>query len=80
MHVNKDIMRDKDKLKKYMIQLLADQIHDKMTKLFNDMRKRLGINGDANIEEPAINYNDFNQDNNGNLKIKLWVWGISTRV
>ena len=38
-----------------------------MTKIFNGMRKRLDIKGGASIEEPIINYNNFNPDDNGNL-------------
>ena len=38
-----------------------------MTKLFNDRRKRLGIKGGANIEEPIRNYDSFDPDENGNL-------------
>ena len=53
-----------------MIVLVADQIYDKMTKLFNDTRKRLGIKGGANIEEPFINYDSFDPDDNGNLTFK----------
>ena len=38
-----------------------------MTKLFNDTRKRLGVKGGADIEEPIRNYDSFDLDNNGNL-------------
>ena len=50
-----------------MIKLVANQIYDKMTKLFNNARKRLGIKGGANIEEPIRNYDSFDLDDNGNL-------------
>ena len=84
MDVRNDLTLNKNKLKKDTVELVENQIYDKMTKLFTDTRKRLGIKGGANIKEPIINYNDFNQDDNGNLtftyKNKLRVWGISTRV
>ena len=64
---DKDVMLDKGKLKKGTIGLVANQIYDKMTKLFNDVRQRLGIKGGANIEEPIRNYNNFDLDDNGNL-------------
>ena len=60
-------MHDKDKLKKDTIQLVADQIYDKMTRLFNDKRKRSGVKGGANIEEPIRNYDCFDLDDNRNL-------------
>ena len=41
--VEKNITLDKLRLKKDMIELVANQIYDKMTELFNDMSKRLGI-------------------------------------
>ena len=37
----KNIMLEKRKLKEDMIELVANQIYDKMTELFNDTRKRL---------------------------------------
>ena len=43
--VEKNIMLDKLRLKKDTIELVANQIYDKMTELFNDMSKRLGILG-----------------------------------
>ena len=58
-------MLDKPRLKKDMIELVANQIYDKMTKLFNDTRKRLGRKGGANIEGPMRNYDNFDLDDNG---------------
>ena len=53
-----------------MIELAANQIYDRITKLINDRRKRLGIKGGANIEEPIRDYNSFDLDNNGDLNFK----------
>ena len=53
--VEKNIMLDMLRLKKDMIELVPNEIYDNMTKLFNDMRKRLGIKGGAGIEEPIRN-------------------------
>ena len=50
-----------------MIELVANRIYDKMTKLFNDSRQRLGIKGGANIEEPIRNYDNFDLDDSGKL-------------
>ena len=50
-----------------MIELVANQIYDKMAKLFNDTRKRLGIKGCAIIDKPIRNYDNFDLDDNGNL-------------
>ena len=52
------------------MQLVADQIYDKISKLFNDRRKRLAIKGGNKIVEPIIDYDNFNPDDNGNLNIK----------
>ena len=62
-----DIMLEKNKMKKDMIELVANQIYDRITKLINNRRKRSGIKGGANIEEPIVNYDSFNPDDNGNL-------------
>ena len=65
--VEKNITLDKLRLKKDTIELVANQIYDKMTKLINDTRKRLGIKGGATMEEPIRNYDNFVQDDNGKL-------------
>ena len=65
--VEKNIKTDKLRLKKDTIELVANQIYDRMTKLFNDTRKRLGIKGGANIEKPVRNYDCFDLDDNGNF-------------
>ena len=45
-----DIMLDKNKMKKDMIELIANQIYDKITNIINDRRKRSGIKGGAKIQ------------------------------
>ena len=42
-------------------------MYDKIAELFNERRKRLGIKGGANIEEPIVNHESFDLDDNGNL-------------
>ena len=44
-----------------------NQIYDKVTKLFNERRKRFGIEGGDNIVEPIRDYETFDIDDNGNL-------------
>ena len=65
--VENDITHEKDELKEDTIELAVNQIYDKMTKLFNDTRKRYG--GD-NIKDPIKNYKNFNLGDNCNLTIK----------
>ena len=50
-----------------MIELVANKIYYKITKLINDRRNKLGIKGDTNIKEPIENYDRFRLDDNGNL-------------
>ena len=50
-----------------MIELVANQIYDKITKPSNERRKRLCIKGGANIVEPIRDYDSFDIDDNGNL-------------
>ena len=54
-------------MKEDTIELVANQIYDKITKLFNEKRKRLGIKGGANMVEPIRDYDSFDIDDNGNL-------------
>ena len=62
-----NIALEKRKVKEDTIKLVANQIYDKITKLFNERRKRLGIKGGSNIVEPIRDYDSFNIDDNGNL-------------
>ena len=51
--------KTKNALKKDTIELIANEIYDKLTKLFNGRRKRLGIKGGKPIAEPIRNYDKF---------------------
>ena len=57
-------------MKEDRIELVASQIYDKITKLINERRERLGIKGGAKIVEPIRNYDSFYLDDNGNLNFK----------
>ena len=60
-------MKTKDALKHDTINLVANQIYDKLIISFNDTRKRLGIKGGIPIAEPIRNYRDFYPEDDGNL-------------
>ena len=62
-----DIMLEKNKLKEGTIELVSNQIYDKIAMLINKRRERSGIKGGAKIVEPIRNYDSFNLDDNGNL-------------
>ena len=51
-----NITLEKCKVKEDKIELVANQIYGKITKLVNERRKRLGIKGGANIVEPIRDY------------------------
>ena len=57
----------KNALKHDTIELVVNQIYDKVTKLFNERRKRFGIEGGGNIVDPIRDYETFDIDDNGNL-------------
>ena len=69
--LDKDIidtaMKTKDALKCDTMELVANQIYDKLTILFNDTRKRLGIKGGIPTAEPIRNYRDFYPEDDGDL-------------
>ena len=48
-------------------ELVANQIYDKLTTMFNKSRERLGINNGTPIEEPSIKYNSFKLADDGSL-------------
>ena len=48
-------------------ELVANQIYDKLTIMFNKARERLGINNGTPIEEPTIRYNSFKLADDGSL-------------
>ena len=56
----------KDKFKRGTIELIANQIHDRLTLSFNNVRKRFDIKGGRPIE-PIRNYNNFKLADDGAL-------------
>ena len=60
----------KDAFKKDTIELVANQIYDKLTIFFNNDRKRFGIQGDKPIIEPVREYRNFKLTKNGKLSYK----------
>ena len=60
----------KDVLKKDTIELVANQIYDKLTLFFNNDRKRFGIQGGKPIIEPVREYRNFKLTKNGKLSYK----------
>ena len=60
----------KNALKKDTIELISNEIYVKLTKLFNDRRKRLGIKGGTPIAEPIRDYSKFKLKNDGTLSYK----------
>ena len=62
--------KTKNALKKDTIELIANEIYDKLTKLFNDKRKRLGIKGGTPIIDPIRDYSKFKLKNDGTLSYK----------
>ena len=48
-------------------ELVANQIYDKLTIMFNKARERLGIENGTPIEEPSVQYNSFKLADDGSL-------------
>ena len=63
-------MKTKNVLKNDTIELIANEIYDKLTKLFNDRRKRLGIKGGTPILDPIRDYSKFKLKTDGTLSYK----------
>ena len=63
-------VKTKDALKRDTIELAANQIYDKLTILFNNDRKRFGIQGGKPIIYPVREYDYFKLTNNGKLSYK----------
>ena len=63
-------VKTKDTLKRETIELAANQIYDKLTILFNNDRKRFGIQGGEPIIDPVREYDNFNLTKNGKLSYK----------
>ena len=59
--------KDKNALKRDTIELVANQIYDRLTIHFNNDRKRLGIQGGEPIIEPMREYQNFKLTKNGKL-------------
>ena len=51
-------------------ELVANQIYDKLTIMFNKAREKLGINNGTPIEKPTIKYNSFKLADDGSLTFK----------
>ena len=62
--------KTKDALKRDTIELVANQIYDKLTIFFNNDRKRFGIQGGKPIIEPIREYDNFKLTNKGKLSYK----------
>ena len=62
--------KTKNALKKDTIELIANEMYDKLTKLFNDRRKRLGIKGGTPIAEPIRDYSKFKLKTDGTISYK----------
>ena len=62
--------KTKDALKRDTIELVANQIYDKLTIFFNNDRKRFGIQGGEPIIEPMREYRNFKLSKNGKLSYK----------
>ena len=60
----------KDALKRDTIELVANQIYDRLTIFFNNDRKRLGIQGGEPIVDPMREYQNFKLTKNGKLSYK----------
>ena len=62
-----NITLEKCKVEEDTIELVSNQMYDKITKIFNERRKRLSIKGGDKIVKPIRNYDSFDLDDNGNL-------------
>ena len=60
----------KNALKRDTIELVANQIYDKLTIFFNNDRKRFGIQGGEPIIDPMREYQNFKLTKNGKLSYK----------
>ena len=63
-------IKTRNALKKDTIEFIANEIYDKLTKLFNDRRKRLGIKGGEPIIDPIRDYSKFKLKTDGTLSYK----------
>ena len=65
--------KTKDALKHDTIELVANQIYDRLTIFFNNDRKRFGIQGGEPIIDPMREYRNFKLTKNGKLSYKRTV-------
>ena len=63
-------IKTKNALKKDTIELIANEMYDKLTKLFNDRRKRLDIKGGTPIADPIRDYSKFKLKTDGTISYK----------
>ena len=63
-------VKTKDALKRDTIELVANQIYDRLTDFFNNDRKRFGIQGGEPIIDPVREYQNFKLTKNGKLSYK----------
>ena len=75
----------KDILKKDTIELVANQIYDRLIIMFNDTRERLGIESGTPVVEPIRNYDNFRLSDDGELSFKskrtvIYLGNINNRV
>ena len=63
-------VKNKDALKRDTIELVANQIYDKLTIFFNNDRKRFGIQGGKPIIDPIREYRNFKLRKDGKLSYK----------
>ena len=59
--------KTKDAFKRGTVELIVNQIYDRLTLSFDNTRKRLGIQKDEPIVKPIRNYNNFKLSNDGEL-------------
>ena len=72
-------------LKHDTIELVANQIYDRLTILFNSSRKRLGIQKGEPIVDPIRNYNNFKVADDGEItyvykRTVIYLGNISERL
>ena len=77
--------KTKDAFKRSTIELVANQIYDRLTIFFNNNRKRLGIQGGKPIIDPIRKYDNFKLADDGSLtfvykKIVIDLGNINERL
>ena len=59
--------KSKDKFMRETIELIANEIFDKLTTLFNNSRRKLAIHNGEPIAKPIRNYDNFKLADDGEL-------------